>query len=431
MIKIFIYRCFFFCLITFLGSSVSAQIQLDIDRCLSKVNNSSPENNQAKLAIEGGALRQRILSRNYWPKAALGAKVSWQSEVTSVPVDFPGVEIPTAPKDQYALTLDVNQILYDGGVTKAVMDLQAHETTLQGLEKELSLHQSEKRAIELFYAVALQQSMISTHESLIEQMQEKLNQANKLKDSGLMDKKDILEIEVKILEIDQKKSEAQKRKRSARESLALLMGERDTAFVVVLSDQKRNLHALDFENRPENKALQTRRGLLAARDQIQKAKLKPNFGLFVTGGYGNPGLNFLSDQFGFYGLGGIRMQLPLDHLVSGKSNMESNFIYKQVQDLQISGEKLERDLRMVENNHRAEITKLRDWLVEDDRIIDLRREIVEVSKAKWEGGIITTSQYLDDVTAFSLVYQQKLSHEILLQKEISLLRNLSGLYQKN
>ena len=54
-------------------------------------------------------------SKGYLPQFTLSGKASWQSEVTELPVQVPGVDIKGLPKDQYQVMLELKQNIWDGG----------------------------------------------------------------------------------------------------------------------------------------------------------------------------------------------------------------------------------------------------------------------------------------------------------------------------
>jgi len=45
----------------------------------------------------------------------VNGQATYQSDVTSIPVKIPGMNIEAPSKDQYKLTAELSQILYDGG----------------------------------------------------------------------------------------------------------------------------------------------------------------------------------------------------------------------------------------------------------------------------------------------------------------------------
>lgn len=63
-------------------------------------------------------LRKANIMINYLPKVNFNAEATWQSDVTKVNIPMPGISIPPPHNDNYKLTIDVSQLIWDGGATK-------------------------------------------------------------------------------------------------------------------------------------------------------------------------------------------------------------------------------------------------------------------------------------------------------------------------
>ena len=57
--------------------------------------------------------------KGYLPQVSLSAKASYQSDVTEIPVDLPGIDIRGMRKDQYQAMLQLDQVVWDGGNIRA------------------------------------------------------------------------------------------------------------------------------------------------------------------------------------------------------------------------------------------------------------------------------------------------------------------------
>ena len=62
-------------------------------------------------------------NRAYLPQLSLEGRATYQSDVITIPLDMPGLEIPVPDKDQYQLVAQVNQIIWDGGKIVANKEL--------------------------------------------------------------------------------------------------------------------------------------------------------------------------------------------------------------------------------------------------------------------------------------------------------------------
>ncbi|MCB0685060.1 MAG: TolC family protein, partial [Saprospiraceae bacterium] len=312
-----------------------AQSSLSLSNCLDQVRSTSAAKQQIVLSEQTSGIQKQITSRNFYPQASLGAKATWQSTVTSLPIDIPGLMVPSVPKDQYAATLDVTQMIYDGGMTKALHNIQDMQSQLKIHQLETDVLNSETQAIDLFFQIALQQNLIINAQLLEEQLEASLNQAEKLLNGGVVDRRDVASIRIKLLETTQKIQESKYYASAAKRSLASLMQTQDTAFAIVLPDRA-EVARNSFENRPEIHLLESRSDLLLAQNDLNDAQVRPSLATFINAGYGRPGLNFLANSFDWYALGGIKLSIPIDHVYTRKREMQNQINQLEIRSAELS-----------------------------------------------------------------------------------------------
>ena len=405
---------------------LQAQNSYNLEQCLDMVRASSATFQQITLDTRIHDLQQKILTKNYLPQASFGAKASWQSEVTSLPIELPNFDVPQVPKEQFSFAIDVNQMIFDGGVNKAFSEIKTSETEMKILQNQSGILEWEKQGINMFYQIALQQKLLEINDLLIGQLDQNIAQAEVGRDAGILIKQDVLNIEVKRLEAVQQNGEYQAQLHASSRALARLMNTEDTLITVL--DSK--IDDLDddrtFKQRPEIRMLDVRTQMIAAQEQLAVAETQPKANAFLTTGYGRPGLNFLSDQFDFYALAGIKLAVPLDHLYSQKTSLQRQSFRLEQESVQLSKEDVAKRFSNQAVSYREEINKLTKWISEDHEIIQMREQMLTTAKAQWEGGTLSTIQYLNHLTDLSLARVKLSTHQIMLDRAYSLLANLSG-----
>lgn len=413
----------------FYGSSIPglpAQTTLSLTDCLDQVRASTAATRQLPLVQQKATLEEKVLSRNYWPQANLGAKASWQSDVTSLPIEIPNFMVPAVPQDQYAATLEINQLIYDGGVTRAMQQLKNTETELKVNQLQSELLNTERQAIDLFFQIALQNNIIANTSFLSDQLTTSLRQAENLLQAGILDKGDVAAVRVKQLETRQKITEARYYLATAKKSLANLMHTEDTAFILVVPDIQPDMEKKSLNTRPEIEAINLKNHLLAGQSQVNDARVRPSIGSFVNAGYGRPGLNFLANSFDWYMLAGVKITVPVDHLYSRKKEMQNQMNQLEIQSSNLVKSDLLGRFERLEFQYLDEIDKLRSWIEEDRDMVELRREMKNINESKWNGGVITTVEYLNAVTELNIAQERLATHENVLAKMQALLGNLYG-----
>jgi outer membrane protein TolC len=152
-----------------------------------------------------------------------------------------------------------------------------------------------------------------------------------------------------------------------------------------------------------------------ARSEIN-ASLMPRVGLFLTGGYGKPGLNMLKDAFAAYYIGGVRLTWNFGASYTRKNNLrllESNRSAVEVQR-----ETFLFNTALSRTGKENEIDKYRELLRSDDEIIALRNSVKRSSEAKLANGTLTATDLMRDATAEQMARQDKIVHEIEMLQAI-------------
>lgn len=90
---------------------------LSLDKAYNLAKQNYPLIKQKELIRQTRDITIENLSKGYLPHLSINGQASYQSEVTKVDIPLPGYKIHPLNKDQYKLTSDVNQLVYDGGLS--------------------------------------------------------------------------------------------------------------------------------------------------------------------------------------------------------------------------------------------------------------------------------------------------------------------------
>lgn len=105
-------------------SLLPAQKTLVLDSVLQQAEANYPLKRQELLIDQQRNFSLAALNKGFLPQLSINGQASYQSDVTSVPVVLPGISIETLDKDQYRITADMTQVLYDGGNIEAQKNIQ-------------------------------------------------------------------------------------------------------------------------------------------------------------------------------------------------------------------------------------------------------------------------------------------------------------------
>jgi len=140
-----------------LSFSVKAQQILTLEECYSLVNENYPLTRQIDLLKNKTDLEISVLEKGKLPKVDLNAQTTYQSEVIEFPFQLPNSSIEPLNKDQYRATLDVNQLIYNGGSIDANSKLKMAELEAQKQMVAVNLYQLKNRINQSYFSVLLLQ----------------------------------------------------------------------------------------------------------------------------------------------------------------------------------------------------------------------------------------------------------------------------------
>lgn len=192
-----------------------AQQTLSLGECLELSEKNAPQANNLPLIQQTADLQVKILNSNFLPQTSIGGQATWQSEVTSIGISLPNVNIQPPPKDQYKATLDVVQNIWDGGVTNKQVSVAKLNAKVEEQKVVTELFQVKEQVSALYFGILFAEKQIANAQILQKELLSKLEKVKVSVANGVAIKSNQLAIEAKTIEIEQNINEAQKRKKTA------------------------------------------------------------------------------------------------------------------------------------------------------------------------------------------------------------------------
>jgi Outer membrane protein len=401
-----------FSLILFCGTSVSAQ--LTIEECYSKARANYPLIRQYNLIEKSKDYNLSNAGKGYLPQINFSAKATYQSDVTQLPIDFaqlgiPNVNIPSLSKDQYGANLDVNQVIWDGGAIKSKKEGIHTSSETEKKSLEVDLYTINERVNQVFFGILLFDAQIAQINLFREDLQQNYNKMASRIENGIANQADLDAIKVEQLKALQTESQLMHTRKAYLDLLSALIGEK-LNFETVLQ-KPRALSPLSTSiQRPELDLFNARIKNLEAQNKEIDAGLMPRLGVFITGGYGKPGLNMLKNEFSAYYIAGVNLSWNFSNLYSNKNNKRK--IENSIAFVQTQQETFLFNSNLDLTNRQSEINKYRDQLKYDDEIIALRNSIKQSSETKMANGTLSGIDLMRDINAEEQARQDKILHEI-------------------
>lgn len=407
MKKLIIFSFMFFC-------SIAAFAQLRIEECYSKAQANYPLIKQYDLIEKSKDYNLSNAGKGYLPQVSFSAKATYQSDVTKLPFDLSqlgmqDINIPTLSKDQYGATLDVNQVIWDGGTIKSKKESIRTSSEIERKSLEVELYAVNDRVNQVFFGILLFDAQIEQNKIYQEDLRQNHDKILSWMQNGIANQADLDAVKVEQLKAIQTESQLAHTKNAYMNILSALIGEElnySTDFVKPAA----NFEINTLIQRPELELYSAQVKNLEVQNKEINAGLMPRLGVFVTGGYGRPGLNMLEDDFSAYYMAGINLSWNFSNLYSNKNSKRK--IRNNIASVQTQLETFLFNTNLDISQKQSEISKYRDQLKYDDHIIALRSSIKQSSEAKMANGTISGIDLMRDTHAEEMAKQDKILHEI-------------------
>lgn len=396
----------------------SNTITLDSCYILSKQN--YPLVKQYELIDKTKEYSIQNIAKGYLPQISINGQATYQSDITELPDFIPG--IPELTKDQYKLFAEVNQLIFDGGVTKEQKKIQNASSAADRQQLEVELYQLKGRINQLFFGILLIDEQLRQNALIKNDLQLGITRVSALIQNGvaLKSEEDVLKAE--WLKVGQQTIELESNRKAFVDMLALFIQRPlDEASIFI---KPPDINASQEINRPELLLYDYQTQLFDAQYHLLAAKNRPRISFFVQGGYGKPALDMFKNSFDPFYIGGLRLMVPLSGFYT--LNNERSLIQIGKENLNIRKETFLFNTHFALKQQNADIIKLREVLKTDDEIIPLRARIKESALAKLENGVINSNDYLREVNAEDNARQNKILHEIQLLMALYNQANTSG-----
>lgn len=388
-----------------------SQENLSLDQCYALAEKNYPLAKQNELLTKQNDLDLEVLKIGKLPKLDFLAQASYQSDVTSLPISVPGVNVEPPNKDQYKTTISLNQLIYDGGLINASITEKSAFLKTQEKQVEVNLYQLKKQVNQFYFSILLLQEKRALLVAKKIQLKTTLKEVKAgIKFGMLLPNSDSV-IEAELLKIDQQLTETFLNKNSLTTRLSLLIGI-PVSLNISLENPEISINFKTEIVRPELDLFQLQKEKIEASGQFIDTKNTPKLSGFATGGYGNPGLNMLDNSFQTFYIAGIKLNWTVFDWNSTKKQRQSLQLTKEI--INSEQEVFELNTAMELTQQQSEINKISAFIESDKKIIILRKKILETSASQLKNGVITASAFITELTNLYEAENNLKTHHIQL-----------------
>lgn len=420
-----------FILIIQCTSGLVGQKVLTLKECYDLAMTASPIAAESEVYSQISALKDMNLSKNRLPTLDASGIFIYNSSVVDMTDVLGDIPIPNIadlieplPHEQYKLTVDINQVIYDGGAIKGARALEKVDRMINEKQTETDLYMIRGQINSYYFNLLL----LDRHKELLQSYHElvtkRMASMNSALASGVILKSDIDVLASEKIKLEQQISENEISKASLLKILSSITGteiDASTEFVLPLTGERPSGEIL----RPELQLFDLRKEQLGTSLQVIQSKRMPKAGVFATLGYGNPpGNNFFKDEFAPYYILGASIKWNIFDW--NKAKNEKKVINLQQQIIDSRESELTDNLNRLLEAKSAEISNMRSLLESDAELIALRKRITESAESQYENGTITATEYMNEMTAERQALINYEIHKIkLVMAQIDYL-NISG-----
>ncbi len=385
---------------------------LSLELCLKTAERRSPLNDEIALSEESLVYKLKNLGTNWFPALGTNAQAQYNSET----VDFSGlmgnlpVSVPAIPLDQYKVWADINQQIYDGGMTKAQKSVEKASSQADIHQVEAALLGIKQQVNQAYFSLLLTRKSADVLQVSINDLQERKKTVRAGVENGVLLRENLLAMDAEELRYRQRLLELNLTSQQLIKVLSILLDttiNENTGAVL-----PREPPVFDSKTeRPEYLVFEKQKDRLQASEDLVTASDMPKLFAFSQAGYGRPGYDFVSQDFhGYYSVG---VGLKWNFLNYGDSKRQKKIFEIQKGILDVKRKTFDDQLDIQLEAEKTNQAKYDQLLVQDEEILRLRKAIASASFAKLTNGAITTTDYFSEVNNELLARLQFENHKIM------------------
>ena len=425
-------RKFIVLLLILLGTvSLQAQKILTLKECYNMASTANALAQEKKGYSDISRLRDENLVKGWLPTLDANGSLIYNSSVLDMgsvlgSLPIPGIAgaIKPLPHEQYKVTVDINQVIYDGGAIKGARELEKADLSINEKQTETDLYKLREQINGYYFNILLlgrQKELLSNY---LEIIKKRIGSIQSGITNGVIIKTDDDVLTSEKINLEQQLAENEIRKTSFLKILSDLTGnEIDGSMELILPTLSGELS--NELSRPELQLFDLRKEQLAVGMKVIESKRMPKAYGFATLGYGNPpGSNFFKNEFAPYYVLGASIKWNIFDW--NKAKNEKQIISFQQSIIENRKNDLTDNLNRLLVVKNSEIASLKILIESDSELITLRKRITATADSQYKNGTITATGYLNELNSERQAMINTEIHKINLSLARIEYMNISG-----
>lgn len=404
----------------------AAHAQTTLDECIGLAYDNYPQIKEMSLIEMTKGIDLKNAAYAWLPHLNISGKATWQSEVVEMPMDIPGMDI-NIPHDQYGLTAEFTQQIWDGGASRSQKELAEAGAEVKKTQLETNLWSIRSRVQNVFLGIILIDKQLELNRLLRESLERSSAEVKSRMAAGVALPSDLDQVSVNILSCLQQRASLDADRKSYVKILGLLTGRDMTDVELAVPQDAVNYvddGARDFETRPEMAFYAAQ----LKQNEFQRRQLNtlisPKLNLSLQGGYGRPGMNMLSGDFSGYFVAGLKLQWNIGALYT--RGLDKRKVNADAQKIDLTRKSFILNSSVEAEQKNNAILKARDVLEKDSEIIALRQRIRASGENQYREGTIKMNDYLSMLDEEYKAKANESMHEVQLMMAVYDMKNTIG-----
>jgi outer membrane protein TolC len=360
---------------------------------------------EAKEALNTADAKIGLARTGYYPDVDISADYT-RLGPTSV-FDIPNLgSFKLFPEDNYNISLNLRENVYDFGKTSANVDLENENKelaskTLDQMRQKLTL-----TVINTFYSLVYLQDAIKIKDEELANLNEHLEFVTKKNETGSSIKYEILTTKVKISTVESQKIDLQASRKIQLSILNSLLGQKENTELTVKKElntdkpliPEDSLVSVAVGHRDEVAIAKEKAAIAELRYKAANTHDNPSINIFASGGWKNGYIPDLTIWKANY-VAGVGVKIPLfdasrtkNELLVAQSYIQSSNYDTQVISRNISNEVIENSANLAAADRKVG---------QFDLQLHHAKEAFELAKVNFQAGGITNLDLLDAATTVS------------------------------
>lgn len=411
-------------LIAAAASCMTAMAEITVEQCVELAHDNYPLLRKYDILQQTDKINISDINKSWLPQIGIYAQGTVQNTVPSFPDALTNIleqmdtDVSGLGKTQYKLGVDVNQTVWDGGISKARRTVARSTREQQAAAVDVQLYAIRERVENLFFGILLIEEQTKISEQTLALLQSNLTKLESMRDNGTAMQSDVDMVEAQALAVNQQISQARSQAHSYRRLLEIYTGKEmgDEKLVRPTASMPLDMSSA----RPELNLFVAQTNSNNARQKEITSSLMPKVGLFAQAFYGYPGFNnfksMMDRDLSFNIVAGLKVSWNLGAFYTRKNSLSRIKLANAAVDIDRQIFIFNNKLQSTEQ--KEHIDELRQVLKDDERIVVLRSNVRRAAESQLANGVIDATALLTKITDENQAHLTSSFHEIQLLQSI-------------